>query len=98
MAPRQQREARCHSQPVRLTCVALDYRLAAIFEAWFDYDHATDEDAKAVSKAKRNELIDAALKEKKSHATITDFLRAFRDDYRKWMIDTRLKQGNRKRF
>ena len=78
--------------------MALDSRLAAIFEAWFDYDHATDEDAKGAAKCKRNEQIEAALKEKKSQATITDFLRAFRDDYRKWMIDTRLKQGTRKRF
>jgi hypothetical protein len=78
--------------------VALDSRLAAIFEAWFDYDHAVDEDAKAPAKSKRNDLIEAALKEKKSDAMVTDFLRAFRDDYRKWMLDSRLKQGKRKRF
>ena len=78
--------------------MALDPRLLGIFEAWFDYDYAADEDAKAVAKSKRNELIEAVLKEKESQATTTDFLRAFRDDYRKWMLDSRLKHGIRKRF
>jgi hypothetical protein len=69
--------------------VALDRRLAAIFEAWFDYDHASDEDAKGPAKAKRDDLIEAALKDKNSHATVMDFLRAFANDiFRDLPVDT----------
>jgi hypothetical protein len=77
--------------------VSIDPRLEHIFEAWFDYDHATDEDAKLHSRQRRASLILTALESLKSEGTVGDFLHIFRDDYREWSIRKQL-SAPRRRF
>lgn len=77
--------------------MGLDARLEEIFVAWFDYEHAGDEDAKGLAKVHRNKLIEDVLRQNRSDGDVAVFLRAFNEDYRKWVIYSRLKTG-RKRF
>jgi hypothetical protein len=77
--------------------VSIDQRLEHIFEAWFDYEHSTDEDAKAHNKQKRADLIMTAMKTAKLSATVGDFLHSYRDDYRDWAARKQHKTP-RKRF
>lgn len=49
--------------------------------AWYEYDHASDEQTKALRRAHRDALIRVALLP--HDLRITDFLRTYRDDYRK---------------
>jgi hypothetical protein len=69
----------------------LDARLEQIYEAWFDYEHSIDEDAKAHSKVRRAGLIMAAVKEAKASVTVSDFLHHYRDGYRDWAVRKLLK-------
>lgn len=78
--------------------MALDPRKQEIFEAWFDYDHALDEDTKGAAKCKRNDLIRDLLASKKSSANINAFLDCFRKDYIEWMHSSGHKKSGRKRF
>jgi hypothetical protein len=75
--------------------VPLDPKLEAIFSAWYEYDHAPDEQTKALRGAHRDGLIRAALLP--HDLRIVDFLRTYRDDYRKWLIDSKLDLRFRRR-
>lgn len=60
--------------------------LERIFEAWFDYEHSTDEDAKLHNKMKRSSLIVEAMQRDGVEGTVNDFLHSYRDRYREWVI------------
>jgi hypothetical protein len=77
--------------------VSIDPRLEHIFEAWFDYDHAVDEDAKAHNKQKRADLIMSAMRTARLSATVGEFLHSYRDDYRDWAA-RKLLSTPRRRF
>ena len=78
--------------------MAINPQLERIFEAWYNYDHAFDEAAKSLYGSQRNSMIRAALHGQRADFRIADFLRVYRDDYRKWMIDSKLSGGRRRRF
>lgn len=75
----------------------MDQRLEQIFECWFDYEHSIDEDAKAANKQRRATLIIASMRAADASGTVSDFLHAYRDDFRNWMVRKLLKTP-RKRF
>lgn len=75
--------------------MSLDPKLESIFMAWYEYDHASDEQTKALRRAHRDALIRVALLP--HDLRITDFLRTYRDDYRKWLIDSKLDARFRRR-
>jgi ABC-type dipeptide/oligopeptide/nickel transport system ATPase subunit len=84
----------------------MDARQEKIFEAWYDYDHAIDEDGKAYSKDQRTRLIQEAVQFYKAQqpsgslqpfVSVGDFLHVYRDQYRQWAMRKNLKTP-RKRF
>jgi len=75
----------------------VDTRLEQIFEAWYDYEHSPDEDAKANNKHRRAVLIMNTLKQAKVSGTVGDFLHHYRDQYQNWAVRKHLKSP-RKRF
>ena len=77
--------------------MSIDLRLEQIFEAWFDYEHSTDEDAKTHNKQKRASLILGVMKTGKISATVGQFLHTYRDAYREWAV-RKLLVTPRKRF
>jgi hypothetical protein len=64
----------------------VDSRLESIFHAWFDYDHATEEEAKIHARETRASLIRNELDRHQIKAEIADFLHNYRDRYREWVI------------
>lgn len=66
--------------------MAIDPRKEAIFEAWFDYEHATDEEEKISAKRKRADLIHDLLEASRVPADVTLFLRCFHKDYLEWLV------------
>lgn len=66
--------------------MALDPRLEKIFAAWYDYEHAGDEDEKHVRKQERNALIESALRGVTPFVSLGDFLHAYLPEYRRWVI------------
>ena len=74
----------------------MDPRQELIFEAWFDYEHATDEEAKAAHKQRRSSLIVSAMREAKVNGTVGDFLHSYRDRYRDWTVAKLLKLPRRR--
>ncbi len=65
---------------------ALDTRLEKIFEAWYDYDHALDEDQKEYNRDLRARLIKEALRAVPKFGGVGDFLHAYLPKYRRWVI------------
>jgi hypothetical protein len=78
--------------------VAINPLLERIFDAWYNFDHAFDERTKALHQSQRDSMIRAALHAQHGNFRISDFLRTYRDDYRKWMIDSGLSRERRRRF
>jgi hypothetical protein len=78
--------------------VAINPQLERIFDAWYNYDHAFDEATKRLYGSQRDSMIRAALHAQQANFRIADFLRVYRDDYRKWMIDSKLSKERRRRF
>ncbi len=77
--------------------MAIDAGLERIFEAWYDYDHAIDEDAKSDHSHVRAGLIKSVMLKNRASGTVSDFLHVYRERYREWVIR---KHGStpRKRF
>ena len=76
--------------------MAIDPRKANIFEAWFDYEHAADEDAKLAARRKRNQLIQELLDSSSVASDVTLFLRCFQKDYLEWQVSEGLKKARRR--
>lgn len=57
-----------------------------IFHAWYDYNHALDEDEKASAKIKRDQLIRRAFEERGFPPDISGFLHTYRDAFREYSI------------
>jgi hypothetical protein len=83
----------------------MDARLEKIFEAWYDYDHPTDEDAKAYARDHRARLIQEAVQFYKTQqaagsiqpfVSVSDFLHIYRDQFRQWAIRKNLKSPKRR--
>lgn len=77
--------------------MAIDPRKESIFKAWFDYEHAIDEEAKLTARRNRNQLIQSLLDSSSVASDVTLFLRCFQKDYREWQVSEGLKIA-RKRF
>jgi hypothetical protein len=76
--------------------VAIDPRKEAIFEAWFDYEHAVDEEAKIKAKAHRAELIHSLLEETHVAGDVTLFLRCFHSHYLEWQVGAGHRKARRR--
>ena len=75
----------------------MDARLEKIFEAWYDYEHAGDEDAKIYHREQRAKLVQDSVRVLPTFYSVGDFLHRYRDAFREWAIKRNLRSP-RKRF
>lgn len=74
----------------------IDPRKQQIFEAWYDYDHAANEEEKGLKKRVRNDLIRHILEETNSSASVSYFLHCFREAYIEWQHGSGYRKGSRR--
>jgi hypothetical protein len=83
----------------------MEARLEKIFEAWYDYDHSTDEEGKIYARDQRARLIQEAVQFYKGQqvagtiqpfVSVGDFLHMYRDEYRIWTIRKNLRTPKRR--